>query len=845
MRLRFPFRLALWEGRSSLRGIGLYMLSISLGVGSLVAVHSFRDDVSRSIRAEAQVLMGADFRLWSTRPLPDSVSAVLDSLESAGVANSTVTTAVSMAAAVSSDGIRLVQVRAVEGGWPFYGQPAAGPADAWTRSREADELLAEPAALTQLGVSVGDSLTIGNARFVIVGTVEDLPTELGFQTAIGPMVYVTPAGIEAAGILGFGSLARYDTYVVLPDIGQQAAVEQRYEETFRATGTGFGTARERARDMTEAVEFLGQFLGLIGLGALLLGGIGVGSAIHVFVKERLTQVAVLRCIGARQGSVFLAYLLQAAALGLMGSIFGAFGGVAVQQVLPTALAGVLPVAVSPEVSWTTIAAGIGVGVWVATIFALLPLLQIRDVPPLRALRQDVDPTRRKVGVFRTLAMLALTLSVVALSVLEAPEPRMGFGFAAGLAGATLLLWMAGLGMIGLTRRMVPKRAPWVVRQGYSNLFRPGNQTVAVTLAMGFGAFVVGTVLQVQGTLGDELSFEMDGARPNLLLFDVQSDQTDGVMALLPVDAQDDAELTPMINARILALNGIGRDSLAALDGDDRPAGWATRRQYRHTYRDQLTDAETLVDGGWWDDTDAVEGAARISIEVDLAEDLGVGLGDRITWEIGGIPVESVITSTRTVDWGQFRTNFFVVFEPGTLDDAPANWVVLGRVEEAAARGAFQRDLIQAFPNVSVLDVSRVQEALGNILDRVDQAIRFLAGFAAVAGLLVLAGALASSRQQRQREGALLKTLGARRKQVLSVLFSEYLALGLLAGLTGLALSLIASWLLIRFVFQLNFSADLVTSGAILLALGILTVVTGLIGSRDLLRKPPLAVLRGE
>lgn len=845
MRLRFPFLLALWEGRSSLRGIGLYMLSISLGVGALVAVHSFRDDVSRSIRAEAQVLMGSDVRFWSSRPFPDSVTVFFDSLDAAGVESSTVMTAVSMAAAVNGEGVRLVQVRSVEGGWPFYGELTVSPADAWVRARGAGELLAEPAALTQLGVEVGDSLTIGNARFGIVGTVADLPTELGFQTAIGPMVYLTPAGIEAAGILGFGSLARYDRYTVLPDIGQQGAVEQRYEEVLRATGTGFETAREQARDMTAAVEFLGQFLGLIGLGALLLGGIGVGSAIHVFVKERLTQVAVLRCLGARQGSVFLAYLFQAGALGLMGSMIGAVGGVLVQQLLPTVLSGVLPVSVTPQISWLTIFAGIGVGVWVSTIFALLPLLQVRDVPPLRALRQDVDPTRRRLDLGRIGAMLALAGSVVVLSVMEAPEPRAGVAFAGGLAGATVLLWGAGLAVIAITRRMVPRRAPWVVRQGYSNLFRPGNQTVAVTLALGFGAFVVGTVLQVQSTLGDELSLDIDGARPNLLLFDVQSDQTEGVMDMFPDDARDEAELTPMVSARVLALNGIGRDSLAALDREDRPAGWATRRQYRHTFRDHLTDAETMVDGAWWDETEPVEGAARISIEVDLAADLGVSLGDRITWDIGGVPVESVITSTRIVDWGQFRTNFFVVFEPGSLDDAPANWVVLGRVEDETGRAVFQRDLIQAYPNVSVLDVSRVQEALGNILGRVDQAIRFLAGFAALAGLLVLAGSLASSRQQRQREGALLKTLGARRKQVLAVLFSEYLGLGLLAGLTGLALSLVSSGLLIRFVFSLEFSPDLVTAAWILVSLGLLTVVTGLIGSRDLLRKPPLAILRGE
>ncbi len=845
MNVRFGLRLARWEGRASFRRIGLYMLSISLGVAALVAVHSFRDDVSRSIRSEARILLGADVRLNASRAFPDSVTAVLDSLGGAGVEQSTVTTAVTMAAAQRGDLARLVQLRAVEGGWPFYGEISTSPGGLWPVALDSTRALVDEAALPQLGIAIGDSILLGGHPFEVRGTVTDLPTDLGFQTAVGPRVWVTAAGLDRTGILGFGPLARYETYLRLPEIGEQAAVETRYEELFRATGVGFTTATDQARDLGDGVRFLGEFLGLVGLGALLLGGVGVGSAIHVFVKDRLTEVAVLRSIGARVGGVFLAYLLQAGALGLAGSLLGAAIGVAAQFVLPVALAGFLPVGVTPRLSPGVIAGGVGIGVWVSAVFALLPLLQVRDVPPLRALRRDVEPERRRLDPVRALALGALGASVIVLSILEAPEPALGWGFAAGLTGATAALFVTGRLIIAATRRLFPARAPWVVRQGYSNLFRPGNQTIAVTLALGFGAFITTTVLQVQTTLTDELTVDLGGGRPNLLLFDVQNDQREGIVGLLP-DTSAAQEVTPLVSSRLVAIRGLGRDSLAALPAEERPAGWALRREYRHTFRGELTDSETLVDGSWWPDAaEAPEGVARISVEEGLAEDLGIAVGDRLTWSISGIEIESMVTSLRAVEWEQFRTNFFVVFEPGALDDAPASWVILARVAEDQARGLFQGRLVREYPNVSVLDVGRIQEAIETILGRVDQAIRFLAGFAAVAGLLVLAGALASSRAQRQTEGALLRTLGARRGQVLGVLFSEYLALGLLAGLTGTGLAVVASAAIVGGVFELDFQLATAPVLTILGGLAVLTVVVGLLGSRDLLRRPPLPVLRGE
>jgi putative ABC transport system permease protein len=712
----------------------------------------------------------------------------------------------------------------------------------------------DPAVLAQLGIEVGDTLVIGRSRLSVAATVEDLPTDLGFQTAVGPRVYVSGGTLEAAGLLGVGSLARYEAYLLLPDRSEREALEARYESVLEATQVRFRLAEEQAQEMASGIEFLGRFLALVGLAALLLGGIGVASAIHVYIREKRPGVAVLRCLGADQWTVFLAYLIHAAALGVMGALAGVALGMGIQKTLPGVLGGVLPVQVTTRFSPTSAAAGLGIGVWVAVIFALIPLLEVRNVPPLQALRRDFEPPRRpRRDPLHLGAYAALAVSVLTLCILEAPEISVGFGFAAALAITVALLAVAGWGLAWITHRFFPSGASYPVRQGVSNMFRPQNQTMSVTLALGFGAFVVGTVLEVEESLLDDLAVSFEEGRPNVLLFDIQRDQREGVVALLPAHARASVEGAPLIPSRIEAINGRTAEDLRAdtTAGEEGPERWALRRQYRNTYRDSLGSAEELVAGRWWDGTPGTEdgttvdagGFARLSLEVDVAEDLRVGLGDTITWNVGGASVGSVVTSLRTVDWDRLEPNFFAIFEPGTLDDAPQSLIMVARLPDERERATFQRALVGAFPNVSALDFSRVQEAIDTILTRVRQAVGFLGVFSALAGVVVLIGALASSRVQRMREGALLRTLGAQRRQVLTVLFAEYLALGSLATAAGLGLAWVASALMAPLVFHVDYSVHLTPLLFIWACVAGLTVLVGLGGSRGVRRRPPLAVLR--
>lgn len=840
MNWHFILRMVRRESRGR-RRLAVYMAAISLGVAALVAINGFRANLDQSVREQARGILGADLSLSSRRPLPDSIRAVLDTAEASGVSVSYVTTFASMAFVPTGQSPpRLVQVRAITGPYPYYGAVRTEPEEMWLTFRDGRRALVDPAVLIQLDASVGDTIRLGETSFEIAGVVTNVPGDVGIQTAIGPRVFIPAEYLEATGLLRYGSLARYQAYLEIPAAVELERFLIRNQALFQRHQVGFDTADDQQRELSSALDRLARFLGLVGLAALLLGGVGVASAVHVYVRERLDSVALLRCLGARQNTVFTLYLVQAAMLGALGAAVGAVLGLAVQASLPRVLGDFLPLDVTTSISWPAVATGFGIGIGVAVLFALLPLLQVRNVPPLRTLRRDTEPGRTA-WTSRLLVLGALGLSIVGLSVWQAPRRDMGLAFALAIAVTVAVLWLTAVLLTYATRRFFPARARYVVRQGVANLFRPRNQTVAVTLALGFGVFLVGTLYVVQRNLVDQLSLDQSPNRPNLVMFDVQADQRDGVVSLLEEHDLPVLQTTPIITARIAALNGRSVDSLLADTGGWRRNRWALRREYRNTYRDTVVTSEVITAGRWWDA--AADGLPRISMEQDIADDLGLAVGDRVTWDIQGVRIETQIASLRRVNWARFEPNFFVVFEPGPLDRAPQTFVVLTRGEDDRSRGFFQRDLVRAFPNVSAVDLTLLQRTVDTVLSRVTLAIRFMAMFSIAAGLVMLVGAIATSRFQRLRESVLLKTLGARASQVRGILITEYFALGILGGLAGVLLAAVAGYGAIVWMFQMPFRLPALPLTVFWLGTAVLTTVVGGLLGRDALRKPPLAMMR--
>jgi putative ABC transport system permease protein len=842
--LGFVLRMAMREVRASPRRLLLLTTSVAVGVAALVAINSFTANLRESVRRQAQALLGADLSLESRQPLPASAGRLIDTLVGRGAEEARVTNFSAMAYVPRTDGTRLVQVAAIRGGWPFYGRIRTEPDAAWPELQSARHVVVDPSLLTALRARVGDTLALGEARFVISGTVVSAPGNVGLRAAFGPRVFIPARFLEETRLLGFGARAEYEAYLRLPAGVSAEAVAEEHQAGLRGERVRVRTVADDREQLNETLSRLTGYLGLVALIALLLGGIGVASAVVVFIRQRMETIAVLRCLGATGRRVLAVYGVEAAGMALAGSLVGAAVGVGFQQALPGLLAELLPVDVETAVSWSAIALGVGMGLWVALVFALFPLLSVRRVPPLAALRRDYETEPRPRDPWRWVVSVALGASTVALAAIQVGSLRQGAIFAAGVAVALLVLWLASWALVRAARRWLPSGWPYLWRQGFSNLHRPSNQTVTVVLAIGFGAFLLGTLVLVQLNLLQQLRLTGGPARPNLVLFDIQPDQLSGVRRELRDAGLPYAAPVPIVPMRIASVKGRPVRGILS-DTSDTGAGsgsWAFRREYRSTYRDTLVASERLAAGRWWGEPGPLPG---ISVESGLAQELEVGVGDEIVWDVQGIQIPTRVTSLREVDWARFEPNFFVVFEPGSLEGAPHTLATLTRIEQPAARGSFQRRLAERLPNVTTLDLSVVQEALERLVDRVVLAIRFMAGFTLATGTLVLVGALATSRFQRIREGALLRTLGATRSQLFRIVLAEYFALGTMAAAVAAALSAAAAWALARWVFEGRFSPQPVPLAALALGVVALTVVVGLANSREVIRRTPLEVLRGE
>jgi len=831
------------EVRASPRRLLLLITSVAVGVAALVAINSFTANLRESVRRQAQALLGADLSLESRQPLPSRAERLIDTLVGRGAEEARVTNFSAMAYVPRTDGTRLVQVAAIRGGYPFYGQIRTEPDAAWPELQGGRHVVVDPSLLTALRARVGDTLALGEARFIISGTVASAPGNVGLRAAFGPRVFIPARFLEETRLLGFGARAEYEAYLRLPaGISAQAIAEERAPR-LRGERVRFRTVADDRERLNETLSRLTGYLGLVALIALLLGGIGVASAVVVFIRQRMETIAVLRCLGATGKRVLAVYAVEAAGMALAGSLVGAAVGVGFQQALPGLLAELLPVDVEATVSWSAIALGVGMGLWVALVFALFPLLSIRRVPPLAALRRDYESEPRPRDPWRWVVFVALVASTVGLAAIQVGSLRQGAIFAAGVAAALLVLWAASWALVHVARRWLPSGWPYLWRQGLSNLHRPSNQTVTVVLAIGFGAFLLGTLVLVQLNLLQQLRLTGGPARPNLVLFDIQPDQLSAVRRELRDAGLTSAAPVPIVPMRIASVKG---RPVRAILSDTSGAGggtgsWAFRREYRSTYRDTLVASERLTAGTWWE----AGPLPGISVESGLAQELEVGLGDEIVWDVQGIQIPTRVASLREVDWARFEPNFFVVFEPGSLESAPHTLVTLTRIEQPAARGAFQRRLAERLPNVTTLDLSVVQEALERLVDRVVLAIRFMAAFTLATGTLVLIGALATSRFQRIREGALLRTLGATRSQLFRIVLAEYFALGAMAAAVAAVLSAAAAWALARWVFEGRFSPQPVPLAMLVTGVVALTVVVGLLNSREVIRRTPLEVLRGE
>ena len=844
-RMPWVLRMAWRDSRGSRKRLALYLSAMVLGVAALVAIRGFGENLTRTVNREAKTLLGADLRLEAEAPFSDSTEALIDTL---GSEQARRVSMASMAYFPKSGGTRLAALRAVEGDYPFYGSIETRPDSAVAMYQKGQNALVARTLMRQFNAQVGDSVRVGRTTYRIVGEILQAPGESSFTSAASPPIYIPRATLDST-LLGRGSQAEYEVYFKFEEGRDVQSLVAQIDPFLERQDVGEDTVEEETEDWQEGLGSLYRFLALVGFIALLLGSLGVASAVHVYVQRRIESIAVLRCMGATARRTFQIYLVQAGVLGLLGAGTGSLIGVALQAYVPRLLSDFLPVEVAFSVSWTAIGLGLGVGVGVTLLFALWPLLEVREVSPLRALRTNVepggggwrDPARWAVGV-------AVAAGVTGVALLQAPSWEVGLGYAGAVAVVFAVLAGVARGIMAGVRRYFPSSWSYPWRQGLANLYRPNNQTTVLMLALGLGTFLIMTLVLVEQTLLEQIQVAGGEGQPNLVLFDVQNDQVDGVTNIVedvgvPVLAQE-----PLVTMRMQGVKGrtieeIRRDSTAEVD-------WAMEREYRVTYRDHLTASETIVEGefiGRVEGNPMQSGAAvPISLEQEIArEDLNVGIGDTLTFDVQGRPVTTYVSSLRKVDWQRIGTNYFVLFPEGVLEAAPQMHVVLSRTESDSAAAAVQRRVVQEYPNVSAIDLSLVLSTFRDLFGRLSYVVRFMALFSIITGLIVLAGAVVVSRYQRAEESVLLKTLGASRRTVLQIMTVEYLFLGAFAAITGLLLALAAAWGLAYFVFEGPFVLAPWTLIAAFVVVTMLTVGIGLFNSRGLYDRPPLDVLRSE
>ncbi|MBA2499303.1 MAG: ABC transporter permease [Chitinophagaceae bacterium] len=834
--------LALMAWRDSRRNrsrLLLFVSSIILGIAALVAIFSLSNNLKQEIDNQAASLLGADLEISDNKPFSPTIRKLIDSL---GDRKSEERRFTSMAYFPKNGGSRLIEARALGGDFPYYGKLETTPAAAGKQFRNGQQALVDQTLMLQYDVQPGDSVRVGNTNFIIAGSLEGAPGQSGLSASVAPVVYIPLSYLEQTGLEQKGSRINYRYYFKYDRQVNMQKLMQQLEPVLDAEDVNYDTTETQKEDTARSFRDVTRYLTLIGFVALLLGCIGVASAIHIYVREKINTIAVLRCLGASASQAFLIYLLQITAIGMIGSILGAALGTIIQQFLPIILKELLPIEMNTPVSWLAIGQGILSGLIISLLFALLPLVSIRKISPLNTLRISFQPSLMK-DPLKWLIYSLILIFIFGFTLFHTRSWQNALAFTFGITIAFLILSAIASLLIWAARKFFPDRANYLWRQGFSNLFRPNNQTTVLIVSIGLGTALVCTLFFVQNILLSSVTLATSGNQPNMVLFDIQTAQREKIMTLAKDQDLQVHGMVPIVNMRLERINNI---TPAVLEKDSTlpMRNWIFSREYRVTFRDTISSSEKITEGKWVGV--AEEGSAiPISMEQRYAERNGLEIGDTLIFNVQGALMPTIISSFREVDWNRIQTNFLVVFPKNSLEAAPQFHVLMTRVQGVEKSAAFQRSVVQQFPNVSIIDLGLILSILDNILSKIGFVIRFMAAFSIITGLVVLIASIMISKFQRIQETVLLRTLGASRKQVFAITALEYFFLGAMASLTGILLALAASWALAKYTFETSFTPQWLPVPIIFIFVCALTVSIGLFNSRDVLNKPPLDILRQE
>lgn len=837
---RWVWMMAWRDARHNFSRLFLLVASLITGIAAVVSIGSLNYSLQEALDMNARELLGADLVINSNKKFETGITAVLDSakVKRAGDAEMA-----SMVMFMNTQQSRLVKLTAMAGDFPFYGKLVTQPPNAYELMKTGRYAMLDESLAHQYEVSSEDSVKVGNTMFKVAGVVTRIPGGGALTSTLAPSVYIALDALDSTGLVQFGSRVSYRLFVKTSNNAQTEKTINTIKPITKKLGYSYETVERRKEGLGRSFRSVYQFFSLLAFIALILGCIGVASSVHIYASEKREEVAVLRCIGSSGWQAFNIYFIQVFFLGLLGSLLGAGLGVIIQKIIPVVFKDFIPIDLPFSIAWEAVLEGLLLGAVVSVLFAILPLVAIRFVPPLTVLRADYAPSRT-FSKMRLTAIVLIVLFPVLAAAYQTSSILTGLAFAAGLAAALGLLALVALGLLKLVRKFFPKNARFVFRHALSNLYRPNNQTQVLMVTIGLGGFIIATLNIIQSSLLGQVEFTGTQNQSNTILFDIQPAQKEGVVKLIEEYRLPVNQVVPIVTCRIQGLKGRKVEELAK-DTANRIPEWAMTREYRVTYRDSLTRSERLIKGEVHSFHHGQRDSVFVTISEGMQETLRIDIGDSLLFDIQGVPLRAKISGIRKVEWPKDPPNFIFVFPKGVIESAPQIWVAATRVGEVNTANRFQSELVMKYPNVSLVDLRLILSTVEQLFGKISVVIRFLALFSIVTGLVVLAGAVVNSKFVRIRENVLLRTIGARTRQIMQITLIEYAYLGLFSALTGMILSLAGGWALCRFFFEVDLGVswrDLALVGA---SVSTLTVLIGWYNSREIISTPPLQVLRKE
>lgn len=839
-----PLRFALREMRAGLKGFYVFLACIAIGVGAIAGVNAVSKALTQGIEREGRAILGGDaeFSVIHRELEPDERAF----LARAGSVHE-VSTMRAMARRADGDDQALVELKAIDDAYPHVGEFVTDPPMTTPEilgESEAFGAAAAPELLDRLGLEVGERIMLGTAELQLRATIVSEPDALAGGLGFGPHLLISPEALAATGLVQPGSLVTNRYRVVMPagtsDEAVAAFVEDA-EAAFPQAGWRTASRSNASPRLSRSIERFAQFLTLVGLTALVVGGVGVANAVGTFVAERRRSVATLKCLGAAPRTVFMIYLCQVMLVASIGVGVGLLIGAAMPLIARLALADILPVRTAAGIYPWELMLGLVFGLLVALAFSLWPLGRAREIPASELFRDASTGAGGPPRWRYRMATLALVAIIAALAVwnAEAKSIALTYVVATIVVFAVLRLVASGL-MWGAARAGTPKDAG--ARLALRNLHRPGALTPSVVLSLGLGLTLLVSLALIDWNLRRQISEGLPEQAPSFFFVDVQSSEAEAFSALLAEAAPEgNVERVPMLRGRVVSLRGIPAERYESPTGEGE---WVLRGDRGLTYAATLPEGARIVDGEWWPQDHA--GEPLVSFAEEEADELGLAVGDTLTVNVLGRNISARIANIRTVDWESLGINFVMVFSPNTFAGAPHTELATltlpedGRAE--AERSVLTR-VTNAYPTVTSVRVRDALEAVGKLVSDLGLAIRVAASVALVSSVLVLAGAIAAGHRRRRRDAVILKTLGATRARLLGAFAMEYGMLGLATGAFALGAGAIAAWYVVTRLMEADFAFSPGIAGIAVLAALAVTLGLGLAGTWRLLSVKPAPELR--